>query len=64
MIGMILEVVGGFKMIVLSNSYCGLTINCSECRALLGYNITDVYGNVIYCPICKKPTEVPLVKEN
>lgn len=49
-------------MMVISKTYPGLTIYCSGCGALLAYTPADIYGNVIYCPICKTDTEVSFDK--
>ena len=48
-------------MKVLANRFAGLLQICSTCGAVLAYNKKDVYGEVIYCPLCKKPTRVPLI---
>ena len=49
-------------MQVLTKSYPGLIICCSKCGALLSYQVADIYSNMIYCPLCKGSTEVPLDK--
>ena len=49
-------------MVILSKNYSGLVAHCDRCRALLGWTSTDVYGTVIYCPICKNQIEVPFDK--
>ena len=49
-------------MIVLSNKYPGPIIICSNCGAALAYGPQDIYGKVIYCPLCKATTEVPYDK--
>ena len=51
-------------MVILSKNYSGLVAYCDRCKALLGWTSADVYGTVIYCPICKNQIEVPLIKEN
>lgn len=50
-------------MRVISPNFSGLVIHCEKCHALLQYDVEDVYGKVIYCPLCKGSTEVPLQKE-
>ena len=40
-------------MIVFSEKYPGRILICQNCGALLGYNEHDIYGNDVYCPICK-----------
>lgn len=49
-------------MVVLSQNYGGLVAYCDRCRALLGWKAEDVYGTIIYCPICKNQIEVPFNK--
>ena len=49
-------------MKIISKTFPGITICCSGCGALLAYTSADIYGNVIYCPICKATTEVPFDK--
>ena len=50
-------------MQVITKSYPGLIVCCSGCGALLKYSPADVYGQVIYCPLCKASTEVALNKD-
>ncbi len=50
-------------MTIVSPKYLGLLIYCKGCGALLSYGSNDVYGNVVYCPICKVSTEVSLQKD-
>ena len=49
-------------MKVLTRKHPGLIIICSGCGALLNYTPADIYGTVIYCPLCKATTEVPYDK--
>ena len=49
-------------MQVITKSYPGLIICCSGCGALLKYSPADIYGQLIYCPLCKASTEVPFIK--
>ena len=48
-------------MKVLATRFPGLLQICSTCGALLAYSKKDMYGDVIYCPLCKRPTKVPVV---
>ena len=50
-------------MIILSKTYPGLLATCEKCGSLLAYTAKDIYGTVIYCPLCKNAIEVPLDKE-
>jgi len=50
-------------MIILSKAFPGLLATCDKCGSLLAYNAKDIYGTVIYCPLCKNAIEVPLDKE-
>ena len=49
-------------MIILSKTYPGLLATCEKCGSLLVYTVKDIYGTVIYCPLCKAAIEVPLDK--
>lgn len=49
-------------MKVLFSKYPGLLTICNGCGALLQYTPADIYGKVIYCPLCKATTEVPYDK--
>lgn len=41
-------------MKVLSKTFCGSIIECTECHAILAYGPTDIYQNkYVYCPLCK-----------
>ena len=42
-------------MVVLSEKFPGRIYICDTCGALLAYNDKDVYGNQVYCPLCKQP---------
>ena len=50
-------------MQVITKSFPGLIVCCSGCGALLKYGPADIYYDSIYCPLCKKPTQVPLIKD-
>ena len=45
-------------MIVFSEKYPGRILICQNCGALLGYNEHDIYGNDVYCPICKQKNSI------
>lgn len=49
-------------MEVLYPKFPGLLAICEGCSALLHYTPKDIYGNVIYCPLCKAAIEVPFDK--
>lgn len=49
-------------MIVFSQTYPGLILICEGCGALLGYKPADIYGNLVYCPICKHANAVNIDK--
>lgn len=49
-------------MEVLLNRFPGLLAICNNCGALLHYTPQDIYGVVIYCPLCKATIEVPYTK--
>lgn len=38
---------------VLSPTYPGLICICEKCGALFSYQNSDIYGNLVYCPLCK-----------
>ena len=51
-------------MQVLSDKFCGLTLVCKQCYALLAYNKKDIYENkYIYCPLCKCKNEIQPIIE-
>lgn len=46
-------------MQVLSDRYCGLTLVCKQCYALLAYDSKDIYDKkYVYCPLCKYKNEI------
>lgn len=45
-------------MIVFSEKHPGRILICENCGALLGYQDSDVYGNLVYCPLCKKDNKI------
>ncbi len=45
-------------MEVISQKFPGLLLICQECGALLGYKMSDIYGNLVYCPLCKAANTV------
>lgn len=49
-------------MEVLYPKFPGLLAICDKCGALLRYVPQDVYGQVVYCPLCKNAIEVPIDK--
>lgn len=49
-------------MTVLSKNYPGLTCVCERCGALLAYELSDIYGDLVYCPICKNANQVLIDK--
>jgi phage FluMu protein Com len=49
-------------VIVLSQTYPGLTLICEGCGALLAYKPADIYGNLVYCPLCKRANEINMDK--
>lgn len=51
-------------MVVLNGRFAGLIGRCNKCYAILGYTMKDVYGDKIYCPVCRNPIQVRLVEGN
>lgn len=49
-------------MVVLSQYYPGITIQCTNCHALLGIDPhKDIYDSkYVYCPLCKEKVLLPL----
>jgi hypothetical protein len=38
---------------IFSKVYPGLICICEKCGCLFGYQNEDIYGNLVYCPLCK-----------
>ncbi len=45
-------------MRVISQDFIGRLIICSNCGALLEWEDKDIYGEDIYCPLCKQKTHI------
>lgn len=43
---------------VLSPTYPGFICICEKCGCLFSYQNADIYGNLIYCPLCKKDNKI------
>ena len=50
-------------MEVLSAKFPGRILICEKCGALLAYNSGDIYGNLVYCPLCKAANKIDFDKE-
>ena len=40
-------------MIILSEKFPGRILICGNCGCLFAYNENDIYGQDVYCPLCK-----------
>ncbi len=49
-------------MEVIINKFPGLLATCDKCGSILRWTPQDVYGKVVYCPLCKNSIEVPFDK--
>ena len=49
-------------MIVLSEKFPGRILICQNCGALLAYNSGDIYGDLVYCPLCKFANKIDFDK--
>ena len=49
-------------MEILSPKYPGRILICDKCGALLAYNNADIYGNLVYCPLCKNGNQIDFDK--
>lgn len=49
-------------MEILSPKYPGRILICDKCGALLAYNNADIYGDLVYCPLCKNGNQIEFDK--
>ena len=45
-------------MTIFSPKHPGLICICERCGCLFSYQNTDIYGDLVYCPLCKKDNKI------
>ena len=49
--------------VVYSKTFPGMIHICSRCGCLFSYTYGDIYGNLIYCPVCKNADTTDIIKD-
>ena len=50
-------------MEILSTKFPGRILICGSCGCLFAYNENDIYGQDVYCPLCKQKNTIDYDKK-